>query len=219
MASQIKRMWLHDEDNAIKILPYTTLDNIKIQPDVEQDEFLEFKDDYTITKNTITNNKNQTDSAINNLDRRVAVLENNSSTSSSAIATHSANGLMSKEDKVKLDTVEENANNYVLPPASSNRLGGIKVDDTTTFIDNDGTLHAAGGAGGATTLDNLLNVEIDAILDGDILQYDHRKKKWINTMIDMVSGSGTVNEIDSDDIIGLFNTEDINYIYDIKRTY
>lgn len=42
-------------------------------------------------------------------------------------ATTSANGLMSKEDKTKLDGIAANANNYSLPTASSSTKGGIKV--------------------------------------------------------------------------------------------
>lgn len=39
----------------------------------------------------------------------------------------SEDGLMSKEDKNKLDLIEDNANNYELPSATSDTLGGIKV--------------------------------------------------------------------------------------------
>lgn len=44
----------------------------------------------------------------------------------SRLATSSINGLMSKEDKAKLDTVEQNANNYTLPTADSS-LGGVRT--------------------------------------------------------------------------------------------
>lgn len=43
-----------------------------------------------------------------------------------SVVTTSANGLMSKEDKVKLNGVAENANNYSLPAATSAALGGVK---------------------------------------------------------------------------------------------
>jgi len=223
LASQIKRMWLHDENDTIKISPYTTVESIKIQPDLNQDEFLEFKEDYNGVKTTITNNKSQADAAINNLDIRVTALENNSSSGSGAggaIATPASNGLMSKEDKAKLDLIEENANNYTLPIASLNRIGGIKSDGITTFIDNDGTLHAIGGStGSGIALENLSNVEIDAILDGDILQYDHTKKKWINTLISTVSGEGEINYVAFEDIANLFDTEEDDYEYDLTTTY
>ena len=41
-------------------------------------------------------------------------------------ATTSADGLMSKEDKAKLDGVANNANNYTLPAATTGALGGVK---------------------------------------------------------------------------------------------
>lgn len=38
----------------------------------------------------------------------------------------SKDGLMSKEDKTKLDSVAEQANKYVLPAANKTTLGGVK---------------------------------------------------------------------------------------------
>lgn len=40
-------------------------------------------------------------------------------------------GLMTAEDKAKLDTIDEGANNYSLPKASSTALGGIQLGYTT----------------------------------------------------------------------------------------
>ena len=51
------------------------------------------------------------------------------------------------DDKIKLEGIEENANKYVLPIASSNTLGGIKVGENLT-ITEDGKLSASGGGGG-----------------------------------------------------------------------
>lgn len=48
------------------------------------------------------------------------------------LATGTANGVMSAADKAKLDTVENNANNYSLPLASASTRGGIKIGYTTT---------------------------------------------------------------------------------------
>jgi hypothetical protein len=58
-------------------------------------------------------------------------------------ATSSKAGLMSAEDKAKLDTIEANANayTYTLTAANSSTLGGIKVG-TNLSIDNDGVLSA-----------------------------------------------------------------------------
>lgn len=41
-------------------------------------------------------------------------------------ASTSADGLMSKEDKSKLDGVASGANNYTLPAATTSALGGVK---------------------------------------------------------------------------------------------
>ena len=41
-------------------------------------------------------------------------------------ASTSADGLMSKEDKSKLDGVDADANNYTLPAATTSALGGVK---------------------------------------------------------------------------------------------
>ena len=43
------------------------------------------------------------------------------------VATTAKNGLLSKEDKTKLDSIETGANKYVLPEAGNNTLGGIKA--------------------------------------------------------------------------------------------
>lgn len=47
-------------------------------------------------------------------------------------ATENANGLMSKEDKTKLNNIEEGANNYTLPVATDGARGGIKVGYSTS---------------------------------------------------------------------------------------
>ena len=44
-------------------------------------------------------------------------------------ATTTEDGFMSKEDKIKLDSIDNNANNYSLPTASSSTLGGVKIGD------------------------------------------------------------------------------------------
>ena len=50
-------------------------------------------------------------------------------------ANESAPGLMSAEDKKKLDAIAENANEYVLPEATGSVLGGVR---TGSGITNDG---------------------------------------------------------------------------------
>ncbi len=46
-------------------------------------------------------------------------------------ATQSANGLMTAADKIKLDGIAEGANNYTLPVASSDAIGGVKPGTTS----------------------------------------------------------------------------------------
>lgn len=224
MASQSRRMWLHDEDNTIKVLPFTTIDSIKIQPNTNEDIFTDFQDDYNDVKTTITNNKNATDRSLNNLDTRVTALENAGGASGSiGLATHSAPGLMSAEDKEKIDGIDDEANKYVLPRATTSLLGGVKVDGTTVSVDNDGTIHAIGGSGGASAISGLSDVQIRALLDGDVLVYDHSSRKWVNKFPEEVfsegGGSASIEYISFDDIISLFNTNDVNYYYDLNKEY
>ena len=46
---------------------------------------------------------------------------------STNVATTTANGLMSKDDKTKLNGIATGANKYVLPTASASTLGGVKI--------------------------------------------------------------------------------------------
>lgn len=56
-------------------------------------------------------------------------------------ATDTTAGLMSAADKKKLDSIQEGANEYELPIASSTTLGGVKAGTNVT-ITEDGTLSA-----------------------------------------------------------------------------
>lgn len=51
------------------------------------------------------------------------------------VATTSANGLMSKEDKAKLDNIANNANNYSLPNATTSKIGGVKQAATVEALE------------------------------------------------------------------------------------
>lgn len=48
-------------------------------------------------------------------------------------------GHMSKEDKIKLDNIDDNANNYYLPVASGRTLGGVKIGNNLS-VSGDGTI-------------------------------------------------------------------------------
>lgn len=55
------------------------------------------------------------------------------------VATKTASGLMSSADKQKLDGIDENANNYVLPAASAEKLGGVTASaDGDIDVDENG---------------------------------------------------------------------------------
>lgn len=58
------------------------------------------------------------------------------------MASQTAAGVMSAGDKAKLDGIEDNANNYELPVATTSRLGGVKPDGTTITISGDGVITA-----------------------------------------------------------------------------
>lgn len=55
------------------------------------------------------------------------------------LVTTAEDGLMSSEDKVKLNSIEQNANNYILPIASLTQLGGVKIG-TGIDLAEDGTI-------------------------------------------------------------------------------
>lgn len=70
-----------------------------------------------------------------------------------APATSSRPGLMSSTDKSKLDGIEANANNYVLPAATTSALGGVMPDGTTITVSS-GVLSATDQLNGAKTSTN-----------------------------------------------------------------
>lgn len=83
------------------------------------------------------------------------------------VATTSNNGLMSSNDKSKLDGLAAGANNYVLPTASATTLGGIKIGANLTI--NDGVVSGTPDTtyAPATTSENGLMSNTDKIkLDG-----------------------------------------------------
>lgn len=59
-----------------------------------------------------------------------------------ALATTTANGLMSATDKAKLDGIGSGANQYTLPVASASTLGGIKVGTNLSINASTGVLSA-----------------------------------------------------------------------------
>ena len=191
MANNIRNMWLHDEDNTYTVAPYTTLDNIKIE---SGGTYLSFKDDYDNTKETINTNKQISDDSFDAVNNRIDQI-----VISTEPATTTSNGLMSKEDKVKVDGVEPGANNYRLPLATDTSLGGVKVDGTTIELDVNDCLQVVQGGINSPSLESLSNVDVNDLADGQILAYDAYNEEWKN--INCPGGSGVqylyaLNDVD-----------------------
>lgn len=64
-------------------------------------------------------------------------------TESYSEATASSAGLMSAADKIKLDSIENSANAYSLPNATSTTLGGVKIGDNISI--NNGVISLTSG--------------------------------------------------------------------------
>lgn len=63
----------------------------------------------------------------------------------------------STEEKNKLSGIADNANYYELPKSSASTLGGVKPDNTTTTVDENGVIHAVAGGSGSNDYNALLN--------------------------------------------------------------
>ena len=50
-----KKVWLHDENKDFVVIPYTTVDNIKIK---NQNNFINFTDNYQQLEHRVENNEN-----------------------------------------------------------------------------------------------------------------------------------------------------------------
>lgn len=67
-------------------------------------------------------------------------------------ATTSASGLMSATDKSKLDGIEDGANKYTLPTASSSTLGGVKIGSNISISSGKISVPAASGTTAGVTI-------------------------------------------------------------------
>lgn len=103
-------------------------------------------------------------------------------------------------EKTKLASVESNANNYVLPTATTTTLGGVKVDGTTIEINN-GVISSVGGGGGggASYFSQLNDVEVTTPTNNNIPVYDTTNSKWKNKTLSDIGGrpvfKGTTAEV------------------------
>lgn len=75
------------------------------------------------------------------LENLITNLKNTLTTHAGSLVSTTQIGHMSKEDKVKLNGIANNANNYILPKATASTVGGIKVGSNLS-ITADGTLSA-----------------------------------------------------------------------------
>ena len=109
--------------------------------------------------------------------------------------------------KNKLDGIEDNANNYTLPTASTSTKGGVKVDGVTITINQAGVISAAAAA--IPNLVNLTDVQVSQLADGHILKWDDTESKWVNapesggTTIEKLNDVGDVDITDPSDGDGL----------------
>ena len=78
----------------------------------------------------------------------------------------------------KLNGIEAGANNYTLPTASTSILGGVKIDGTTITIEN-GVISST--TSGVSQLEDLTDVNLNDLEDGQILKWDDTSSKWVNT--------------------------------------
>lgn len=70
-------------------------------------------------------------------------------------ATSGTHGFMSSSDKAKFDTVEQNANNYSLPTASSSQRGGIKIGSNLSMSSDVMSVNSASSStAGVVKIDN-----------------------------------------------------------------
>ena len=114
-------------------------------------------------------------------------------------ASASSDGLMSKEDKSKLDNIEAGANNYVLPTATTDVLGGVKIDNRTIVMDANGVIRSNAGvpeskrcvlpANGwnSSTLTQKLEMELNVTLRNSIDVDPASMDVWLNNRIYAIS--------------------------------
>lgn len=90
-------------------------------------------------------------------------------------ATPFVKGLMTTDQVTKLNALE----NYVLPIAKTNELGGIKPDGITITVNS--LTGVAVAKGEDKYVSTLLDTDINNPQDGEILTWDSSKNKWVNS--------------------------------------
>lgn len=88
------------------------------------------------TSSEITIDSELSDSSENPVQNKVVTSALQDKVDNTQIVTSTSNGLMTSTDKAKLDGIDEGANKYTLPTASSSTLGGVKT--TSSVSDSSG---------------------------------------------------------------------------------
>ena len=95
------------------------------------------------------------------------------------VATTTDNGFMSSTDKSKLDGIADNANNYDLPIAKSDTLGGVKIGTNITINGTTGVISVATGttsAAGIVKLQNSLDTSTSTAVTPNAVKTEVDKK-------------------------------------------
>lgn len=204
-------MWLHDQNEQVTVLPYTTLDVIKIRNNGEtniNNITQSFESVFYDQVNNLEGLREDLNSEVNSLQSQI---DNINLTQD--LATTTADGLMSKEDKALLDSLAEASDVADVGPATRNRLGKIIVGDTLT-IDGNGVLNALDQE---KALGDLTNVNITNVADGQLLAYDNTSGKWIN--INSAAGIDNLSDIDDVTISNPINSQVLKYVVTNEGNY
>ena len=133
--------------------------------------------------------------------------------SSSGQLTSGQNGFMSVSDKIKLNSIAESANNYVLKKATSSDLGGIKIgfnaDNTsknypiTLDANNKAYVHVP-WTDTQTDISNCVKNDEDGIINGDLtvngnLSTSDADIVINNGKLELHSGSDGIKFVDNED--------------------
>ena len=68
------------------------------------------------------------------------------------------------------------------------QAGLVKPDGRTITVDSDGEIHATGGGGGASALDDLTDTDITDPATGEVLTYNGTSGKWENEALPVPKG-------------------------------
>lgn len=144
----------------------------------------------------------------NPVSNRVITQALNGKASTDAVST-SLNGLMSKDDKIKLDGIEEQANAYVLPFAEDTVLGGVKLREKLDPAPAD-TRIGLGLDNGVLSIKGLLASQIfiypSSLGVGDKTQYDFNT--YIYNRIKTKADATHTHDVATQNINGFLSKED-----------